>query len=220
MQAHNTNPRYCRHPSAPWWVERCRNCGSRGAGRSDGSRPSKVGWPKKRLYRPSGHAVDLPRQALDSDADLWLPPKGHQQARFGGCDLSKRVTDPNDGLIVDIVGAWAAEKHERLRKYIDAAHGARAKYLRPRGSGGAAYVELFSGPGRSFVDDDKAFIDGSPLVPTRPRRKAERIFPNCTSTISIPQTSRRLAIELRSWAALPASTTRLPRRLSTKLSTP
>ena len=30
--------------------------------------------------------------------------------------------------------------------------------------GGAAYIELFSGPGRSFVEDDKAFIDGSPLV--------------------------------------------------------
>jgi three-Cys-motif partner protein len=135
-----------------------------------------VGWPKKRLYRPSGHAVDLPRQALDSDADLWLPPKGHQQARFGGCDLSKRVTDPNDGLIVDIVGAWAAEKHERLRKYIDAAHGARAKYLRPRGSGGAAYVELFSGPGRSFVDDDKAFIDGSPLVAYKASKKSRANF--------------------------------------------
>ena len=39
--------------------------------------------------------------------------------------------------IVDIVGAWATEKHERLRKYIDAAHGARAKYLPPRGNGGA-----------------------------------------------------------------------------------
>jgi three-Cys-motif partner protein len=90
--------------------------------------------------------------------------------------VAKRIVDPTDGLIVDIVGAWATEKHERLRKYIDAAHGARAKYLPPRGNGGAAYVELFSGPGRSFVEDDKAFIDGSPLVAYNAAKKSRTNF--------------------------------------------
>lgn len=90
--------------------------------------------------------------------------------------MAKRIVDPTDGLIVDIVGAWATEKHERLRKYIDAAHGARAKYLPPRGNGGAAYVELFSGPGRSFVEDDKAFIDGSPLVAYNAAKKSRTNF--------------------------------------------
>ena len=90
--------------------------------------------------------------------------------------MAKRIVDPIDGLIVDIVGAWATEKHERLRKYIDAAHGARAKYLPPRGSGGAAYVELFSGPGRSFVEDEMAFIDGSPLVAYKAAKKSRTNF--------------------------------------------
>jgi len=26
------------------------------------------------------------------------------------------------------------------------------------------YIELFSGPGPSFIEDDRTFIDGSPLV--------------------------------------------------------
>ncbi|MBI5323226.1 three-Cys-motif partner protein TcmP [Bradyrhizobium sp.] len=59
------------------------------------------------------------------------------------------------------------EKHERLRKYIDAYRGARAMFLPPRGSGGAAFVDLFSGPGRSQRDDNGQFIDGSPLVAYR-----------------------------------------------------
>jgi len=51
--------------------------------------------------------------------------------------------DPADGLVVGEVGQWAAEKHDRLRKYIQASHGARAKFLRPVGTGGATYIELY-----------------------------------------------------------------------------
>jgi three-Cys-motif partner protein len=90
--------------------------------------------------------------------------------------VAKPVVDPADGLIVDIVGAWASEKHERLRKYIDAARAVRAKYLPPRGTGGAAYIELFSGPGRSFVEDDNDFIDGSPLVAVKSARQSGTNF--------------------------------------------
>jgi three-Cys-motif partner protein len=90
--------------------------------------------------------------------------------------VAKRIVDPADRLIVDIVGAWASEKHERLRRYIDAARSARAKYLPPRGTGGAAYIELFSGPGRSFVEDDKTFIDGSPLVAFKAAKKSRTNF--------------------------------------------
>lgn len=81
--------------------------------------------------------------------------------------MARRATDPSDGLIADIVGPWALEKHERLRKYIDAYRGARAMFLPPRGTGGAAFVDLFSGPGRSQRDDNGQFIDGSPLVAYR-----------------------------------------------------
>ena len=58
------------------------------------------------------------------------------------------AVDPTDGLIVGEVGPWAAEKHDRLRKYIEASSGARAKFLPPKGAG-ASYIELYSGAGRS-----------------------------------------------------------------------
>ena len=76
----------------------------------------------------------------------------------------KTILDPTDGLIVDEVGAWASEKHDRLRKYIDAYRSVRAMYLPPKGTGGAGYIELFSGPGRSQIKGTYEFIDGSPVV--------------------------------------------------------
>ena len=71
---------------------------------------------------------------------------------------------PVDGLIVDEVGPWAEDKHLRLKRYIDLARGARSKFIPPTGSGGASYIELFSGPGRSLIRGTSQYIDGSPLV--------------------------------------------------------
>src|SRR6516165_7827187 len=71
--------------------------------------------------------------------------------------------DPDDGLIVDEVGPWATEKHERLKRYIDASRGARMRFLPPTGAG-ASYIELFCGAGRSLIRDTKRFVDGSPVV--------------------------------------------------------
>jgi hypothetical protein len=64
--------------------------------------------------------------------------------------VAKKAIDPSDGLVTDVVGPWAAEKHERLKKYIDAYRSARAMFLPPKGTSGAAYIDLFSGPGRSL----------------------------------------------------------------------
>jgi three-Cys-motif partner protein len=80
---------------------------------------------------------------------------------------SSKIYCPTDGLIVDEVGPWAEEKHLRLKRYIDLARGARAKFVPPKGTGGASYIELFSGPGRSLIRDTSRFIDGSPLVAYR-----------------------------------------------------
>lgn len=63
-----------------------------------------------------------------------------------------------DGLPASEVGAWTAEKHERLRKYVDASHGARRAFTN------RSYVDLYCGPGRSWIRETGAFIDGSPLV--------------------------------------------------------
>jgi three-Cys-motif partner protein len=87
-----------------------------------------------------------------------------------------KAIDPSDGLITDIVGPWAAEKHERLRKYVDSYRSARAMFLPPKGTGGAAYIELFSGPGRSLVDPGGYFIDGSPLVAYEAARRSGAKF--------------------------------------------
>ncbi|MCA1452796.1 three-Cys-motif partner protein TcmP [Bradyrhizobium sp. BRP22] len=75
--------------------------------------------------------------------------------------------DADDGLIVGEVGPWATEKHERLRKYIQAAGPTRAKYVPPRGWATASYIELYSGAGRSLIAGTNRIIDGSALVAFR-----------------------------------------------------
>lgn len=77
---------------------------------------------------------------------------------------SKIEIDPADSLIVDDVGPWASEKHDRLRRYIDASRAARRKFLPPANPGGASYIDLYSGPGRSWIRDTSNIVDGSPLV--------------------------------------------------------
>jgi hypothetical protein len=44
-----------------------------------------------------------------------------------------------DSLPVDEVGAWAKDKHDRLRKYVDISRAARRKFV--EGSGGATYID-------------------------------------------------------------------------------
>jgi three-Cys-motif partner protein len=90
--------------------------------------------------------------------------------------MAKKVIDPSDGLVVDVVGPWASEKHERVRKYIDAYRSARAKFLPPRGTGGATYIDLFSGPGRSLIEDTGKFIDGSPVVAYHAAQRSHTLF--------------------------------------------
>jgi three-Cys-motif partner protein len=88
----------------------------------------------------------------------------------------RRKVDPADGLVVSEVGPWTAEKHDRLRKFIDASRGARARFIPPKGSGGASYIELYSGPGRSLIKDTTTIIDGSPLVAYKAAQDSGSIF--------------------------------------------
>jgi hypothetical protein len=57
----------------------------------------------------------------------------------------------DDGLPLDEVGAWAKEKHERLRKYVDISRAARRKFV--EGPGGASYIDLYCGSGRAVIRD-------------------------------------------------------------------
>lgn len=68
----------------------------------------------------------------------------------------------DDALPLDEVGAWAKEKHERLRKYVDISRSVRRKWV--QGSGGATFIDLYSGSGRAIIRDTGEKIDGSPLV--------------------------------------------------------
>ena len=81
--------------------------------------------------------------------------------------MAKVEFDPVDGLMVDVVGPWASEKHQRLSEYIKLARGARANFVPPKGTGGASYIELFSASGRSLIEGTSTYIDGSPLVAYR-----------------------------------------------------
>lgn len=74
--------------------------------------------------------------------------------------------DPDDGLPVQCVGSWATDKHHYLRNYIEATRSVRKRYVsgEPGRNGGAAFVDLFAGPGRARVRDSGDIIDGSPLI--------------------------------------------------------
>lgn len=72
--------------------------------------------------------------------------------------MSKNVEVDTDGLPLSVVGAWALDKHARLRRYIEASRGARSQYP------DRAYIDLFAGAGRSMIRNTRQLIDGSPLV--------------------------------------------------------
>lgn len=64
------------------------------------------------------------------------------------------------GLFVEKVGPWATDKLKIVADYAYASGGARKSYL----STGAAYIDVFSGPGRSQIRDTGALVDGSPIA--------------------------------------------------------
>ncbi len=86
--------------------------------------------------------------------------------RYGGRKLANENCEQpaEDGLPAQSVGAWARLKHERLSAYLAATHAVRAKFIEPKGRGGAAFIDLFSGPGRVRVRDCKDTEPGSALI--------------------------------------------------------
>lgn len=86
------------------------------------------------------------------------------------------LVEGDDRLPAEDVGAWAKEKLEYLRRYIDISRGVRAKYLPPQGNGGSCYIDLFCGPGRSLVRDSGEWIDGSPIAAWRKSRETGTPF--------------------------------------------
>jgi three-Cys-motif partner protein len=64
------------------------------------------------------------------------------------------------GLWVENVGPWAPDKLKIVTDYIQASSAARRRYL----GTGAAYIDVFCGPGRSKIRRTGKFIDGSPVA--------------------------------------------------------
>jgi three-Cys-motif partner protein len=88
-------------------------------------------------------------------------------------DQTCSIPDPDDGLPLACVGAWAEEKHARVRKYVDISRAARRKYL--TGSG-ATFIELFCGPGRARIRDTARIADGSTLVAAKEAQATGTMF--------------------------------------------
>lgn len=84
---------------------------------------------------------------------------------FQDSDKTCSVPDPDDGLPVCCVGDWSEDKHLRLRKYVDISRKVRKKFV--SGTGGATYVDMYSGPGRSRIRGTSRIVDGSPIVAAR-----------------------------------------------------
>jgi len=86
--------------------------------------------------------------------------------RYGGRKLpNENCEKPDeDGLPDQSVGAWSRRKHARLREYLAATRAVRARYLPPKGSGGACFVDLFAGPGRVRVRNCAQTEMGSSLI--------------------------------------------------------
>jgi three-Cys-motif partner protein len=115
------------------------------------------------------------------------------------------IFDPGDGLIVGEVGQWAKEKHDRLRRYIDASRGARAKFLPPKGTAGASYIELYSGAGRSVIKDTNQFIEGSAVVAFNAGRASGSSFSEMHLSDLEAQNSAALVQRIKALGGAPTS---------------
>lgn len=96
---------------------------------------------------------------------MAVQTKGECHDADGNCT----VANDSDGLPAQCVGRWAEDKHDLLRRYVEATAQARASFdgTRRRDDtpiGGTGYIELYAGPGRARVRKTEQFIDGSPLV--------------------------------------------------------
>jgi three-Cys-motif partner protein len=95
------------------------------------------------------------------------------------------VNDPEDGLPAIVAGTWAAQKHKLLGHYVDISRSARRGWIDPAAAArrgisgppaGAAYIELFAGPGRIYVEERGGFSPGSPLIAYQEARRTRTAF--------------------------------------------
>lgn len=93
------------------------------------------------------------------------------ECKHGGLTLDNgncTIPASDDELPVQCVGNWVPDdKHHYLKRYIEATRAVRAKFLVPsqgRPAGGAAFIDLFAGPGKCRVRETGEIIPGSPML--------------------------------------------------------
>jgi hypothetical protein len=68
------------------------------------------------------------------------------------------------GMKEDVVKPWVREKHDRLRRYVDISRAVRRRFLPPKGTGGATYIDLYCGPAIARIDGCNDWEEASSLV--------------------------------------------------------
>jgi hypothetical protein len=107
----------------------------------------------------------------------------------GNCERTE-----SDGFPAQGVGEWTPQKHERLAAFIDATWAARERYI-PAGypKGGAAYVDIFAGPGLVRANKDEVHR-GGPLIALAHKQSAVQsrrvVRPRCREHCSTTGTNR------------------------------
>lgn len=71
-----------------------------------------------------------------------------------------QVPTASDGFPARETGVWVLQKNTLVEKYL----AAFTKSVSRKWDGKLAYVDLFSGPGRSLIRDTSEEVDGSPLL--------------------------------------------------------
>lgn len=107
-----------------------------------------------------------------------------------------------DGHPREIVGSWSStHKHALLRRYIDISGvGVRRRWLK-KGSAGATYIDLYSGPGRVRNKTTGEVSDGSPLVAWRQATTSNAPFTHMYISDAQPALSEAAAFRLRAAGA-------------------
>lgn len=71
-----------------------------------------------------------------------------------------KLVPGNDGMEAEEVGPWVDEKLTAVKTYVEISSLTRRKFLPPN-IGGAAYIDLFCGPGLSKIKDTPRYVDGT-----------------------------------------------------------
>ncbi len=98
--------------------------------------------------------------------------------------MAGKYSPGDDGMLVENVGPWAETKHKILTDYAQASGPARRKYI----GTGAAYIDVFCGPGRSKIRTKSQFINGSAVAVFKQGKQSAAAF----TSIEISDASAKL----------------------------